>query len=93
MRKFQKTLNIILAAALAVTSFPATTFAGESVKSSSESVSSASGSSILMNNADEAENTGTNPIFRLHAFWSEQTTRPSWRTIRIISCLRMTVCT
>ena len=59
MRKFQKTLNIILAATLAVTSFPATTFAEESVKSSSESVSSASGSSILMNNADEAENTVT----------------------------------
>ncbi|MGN8739533.1 VaFE repeat-containing surface-anchored protein [Bilifractor sp. HCP3S3_D3] len=62
MRKIQKTLNIILAAALAVTSFPATTFAGESVKSSSASVSSASissssESSILMKDTDEAEDT------------------------------------
>lgn len=45
MRKFQKTLNIILAVALTAASFPATTFAGESVKSSSAGIPSTSDSS------------------------------------------------
>ena len=42
MRKYQKTLNVILAVALTLTSFPVTAFAGEAVQSSSEGILSTS---------------------------------------------------